>query len=226
MPGRTLPLVTDKIYHIFNRGIAAQLIFSGNRDYQRAIDTIFYYVTENPPLRYSFFLRLSYDQKQEFLRQLDRKEDYLIDIIAYCLMPNHIHLLVKQLKDKGISTYMSKVSNSYTKYFNTKRKRSGPVLQGKFKAVRIETDEQLLHVSRYIHLNPYTSYIVKSLKELVTYPQSSFSEYLNVRRSHGCNKAIILDHFQNPSDYRKFVFNQAEYQRELEYIKHLTLEDR
>ena len=76
-----------------------------------------------------------------------------MEIICYCLMPNHLHLLLRQLMDGGISKFMSNFANSYTRYFNTKSKRKGPVFEGKFKAKRIETDEQLLHLSRHIHLN-------------------------------------------------------------------------
>ena len=143
-------------------------------------------------------------------------------------MPNHFHLLLKQLKNNGISTLVANFQNSYTRYFNLKNKRVGPLFQGAFKAVRVETDEQFLHVSRYIHLNPYSSLVVKSLEELQRYPWSSLPEYLNPKKHK--NKISfpkeILDFFDdNLHDYQKFIYNQAEYQKNLETIKHLIFDD-
>lgn len=224
MPGRQIPLVTDEIYHIVNRGIASQPIFTNQKDYLRALNAIFYYQNQNPFPRYSFFLRLPSEQKTEILKHLKRKNEFLVEIITFCLMPNHLHLLLKQLKENGISNFMSNVSNSYTRYFNTKQKRIGPLLQGKFKAIRVETDEQLLHLSRYIHLNPYSAFIVKDLINLENYPHSSLPEYLNPQISSHCNKEMVLGHFKNISAYKKFIFDQADYQRKLEEIKHLVLE--
>lgn len=139
-------------------------------------------------------------------------------------MPNHFHFLLKQVEEEGTSKFMSNFTNSYTRYFNVKNKRNGPLFQGKFKAIRIETDEQLLHLSRYIHLNPYSSYVVKTLKDLEKYPSSSFPEYLGKSQTSLCSKEIILGQFKNLNLYKKFVFDQADYQRRLEKIKHLILE--
>lgn len=225
MPGRKILLITGELYHVFNRGIASQPIFLTRRNYQRATETLFYYQNAKLPLKYSRFLRLAIKQRLEILKRLKKQKQYRIEIVCYALMPNHTHLLVRQLIDEGISKSMSDFANSYTRYFNTKRKRRGPIFEGKFKAVRIETDEQLLHLSRYIHLNPYSSYVVKTLKKLEGYPYSSFPEYIQKTKIDFCNKEIILDQFQTPVSYKKFVFDQADYQRELEWIKHLTLEE-
>jgi len=224
MPGRNIPLVSGQIYHVVNRGSAAQPIFLGKRDYERALKTLLYYQNLHVPLRYSFFLRLPLQKKEEILNRLKEKKEFSVEIICYCLMSNHIHLLLKQVKENGISNFMSNIINSYTRYFNTKRGRVGHFFQGKFKAVRIETDEQLIHVSRYIHLNPYTSYVVKRLEDLEKFPYSSFSEYLSLKKGDFCNKELIMAHFGNPDSYRKFVFDQADYQRELDKFKHLILE--
>ena len=225
MPGRSTPLVTNQVYHVFNRGVASQPTFLDKRDYDRALETMSFYQNKNIPLRYSFFLRLPEGERADLLNQMRKKREYVVDILAYCLMPNHVHLLLKQLQDDGISTYMSNGTNSYTRYFNTKNKRAGPLYQGKFKAVRIETDEQLLHVTRYIHLNPFTSYVVKTLKELEHYPYSSLAEYLGHRDKGTCNAEFILSQFRSRKAYKKFLFDRADYQRELENIKHLTLEE-
>lgn len=224
MPGRKITLTTNEIYHVVNRGITSQLVFKNQRDYFRALNTIFYYQNQNPFPRYAFFSRLTNKQRAEILECLKRKNKLLVEIIAFCLMPSHLHFLLKQLKENGISTFMSNVSNSYTRYFNTKQKRIGPLFQGKFKAIKVETDEQLLHLSRYIHLNPYSAFIIKDLTNLENYPYSSISEYLNPKISTHCNKEMVLGHFRNIAAYKKFIFDQADHQRRLEEIRHLTLE--
>ncbi len=224
MPGRTIPLVSNEIYHIFNRGIASQPTFIDKRDYQRALDTIFYYQNVSPPIKYSRFLSLSLQERNNILEKLRIQKDFLVEIITLCLMPNHFHLLLKQLKDNGISRFVGNLTNSYTRFFNTKRKRSGPIYEGKFKSVRIETEEQLLHVSRYIHLNPYTAFIVKKLEDLENYPYSSFIEYTKDSTTNFYTKDIILGNFKNRKAYKQFVFDQANYQRTLDQIKHLISE--
>lgn len=226
MSARKTPLVTDQIYHILNRGVASQPIFRTKKDYQRMLEIIFYYRNQNAPLSYSHFLRLPAETKKEALEKLDNKKKFLVDIIALCLMPNHFHLLLKQLQKNGISTFIGNFTNSYVRYFNIKNERIGPLFQGKFKAVIIETNEQLIHVSRYIHLNPYASFVIKTLQELKNYSFSSLPEHLGQTKTNLFQKEIILDQFKDIKSYQKFVYNQAEYQRQLEQIKHLTLESK
>ncbi|OGM27090.1 hypothetical protein A2962_03235 [Candidatus Woesebacteria bacterium RIFCSPLOWO2_01_FULL_39_61] len=224
MPGRKIPLVNGEIYHVINRGIASRPLFLIKRDYRRKLSTIFYYQNVNLPFRYSFFIRLPRDRRQVILDGFKDKRNFQVEIIAYCLIPNHIHLLLKQVRDKGISTFMSNVTNSYTRYLNSKRHEIGPIYQGKFKAVRIESDEQLLHVQRYIHLNPFSSYVLKSTEELEGYPYSSLPEYLNKTVYGYCKKDIVMHFFKDKVTFRDFILNQADYQRNLDEIKHLTLE--
>jgi len=225
MPGRKEPLVTGEIYHIFNKGISLQPTFTSIKEFKRAIELARYYQNINPPLRYSQFIILSNERRSQILEELSRKKEFLIEIICFCLMTNHFHFIVKQIEEGGISKFMSQFTNSYTRYFNVKHKRNGPLFQGKFKAVRVETEEQLVHLSRYIHLNPYSSYVVRTLKELKKYPYSSLPEYLGKSQTGFCNKEIIFSYFRYPKLYQKFVFDQADYQRRLEKIKHLTLDD-
>ncbi len=224
MPGREIPLVTEEIYHVFNRGIASQPIFGNKRDYSRLTETFIYYQNISPPVKYSKFLTLSNDMRNKIMETLRREKQFLVEIIAYCLMPNHFHFILKQTKNNGISNFIGNISNSYTRYFNTRVERQGPLLTGKFKSVRVGTEEQLLNLSRYIHLNPYTSYIVKTTKDLNNYLYSSFPEYIERVKTPICFKEDVLTRFKNKDSYKNFVFDQADYQRRLEEIKHLTLE--
>lgn len=144
----------------------------------------------------------------------------VVEILCYCLMPNHFHFLVRQLKDGGISQFVSQVSNSYTKFFNTKYDRVGALLQGVFSAVLVETDGQLVHLSRYIHLNPLVSDLVKNLS---TYKWSSYVEYVS-GQGLLCSVSEILGYFASPAAYEKFVLDQAEYGQSLEWLKHKLID--
>lgn len=223
MPGRLTPLVNDQIYHVFNRGINHQPTFLNKIEYKRAKLVIDFYRFSNLPTKLSKFLTLSNDDRTKITENLRKENDKLIDILAYCIMPNHFHLLLRQLKDKGISKFLGNLQNSYTRYFNTKNERDGSLFLDQFKAKLITTDEQLIHVSRYIHLNPYTSYVVKDFDNLLQYSWSSLSEYLK-KKSEICELATIMSYFKTPNDYQKFIEDQADYQRQLHKIQHLALE--
>jgi len=222
MPGREEPLVTNEIYHVFNRGITDLQTFTNHRDYSRFIDTCKYYLPLPTLLRFSFFIRLPESRKNDLLQQVSSK--VRVELIAYCLMPNHFHFLLKQQVDEGIPAFLGLITNSYTRYFNTKNHRVGPIFQGRFKAVRIENEQQLLHVSRYIHLNPYSSGLVRKPAELENYPYSSFTEYLYPQANKICRNDQILGLFRGSGEYRDFVLDHSDHQRQLEYIKHLTLD--
>ncbi|MBI2314528.1 transposase [Candidatus Daviesbacteria bacterium] len=213
MPGRIIPLVSGEYYHVFNRGTEKKDIYIQPRDYNRFQKTFYYYKHCGPKLKFSKF-----NKSNLFKPLLNEK---LIEIICYCLMPNHFHFLIKQLKDKGISTFLSQLSNSYTKYFNTKYDRIGPLLQGTFKAVKIETDEQLVHVSRYIHLNPVVSGLVNKPE---AYKWSSCLEYLTQSPSF-CETETVMNLFKSAQEYQKFIGDQIDYATQLELIKHHLLDE-
>jgi len=221
VPRRLTPLITDQIYHIYNRGIDHRRTFIQKFDYRRALEAIIYYQHTSMVLKLAQYRILSLENKKRF--DLVMKNSlYNVQLISYCLMPNHFHLLIRQKQDNGISKFLSNFQNSYTRFFNTKYKRLGPLFLIQFKAVLITTDEQLLHVHRYIHLNPYASFIVKNLTDLISYPWSSMNEYLKNTEGY-CNKEFILSFFKK-TDYSAFIFDQADHQRKLKIIKHLTFE--
>ena len=213
MPTRIEPLVNGEYYHILNRGVAKMPIFTTNRDYIRFIETFRYYIDGNVDVGYSKSTR-------EEKNAMPRKP--IIEIVCYCVMPNHFHFLVKQNEDGGIRNFIRKTTNSYAKYFNIKRKRKGPLFEGKFKAVRIESNEQLLHLTRYIHLNPLIGYVTKDLS---LHRWSSYPEYLGLSESQVCSKDIILDQFDSPKSYEKFVIDHVDYARNLDRIKHELMEE-
>lgn len=187
-------------------------IFNQNRDFQRFLRTMLYYQIQGPKPKFSLFNpeNVTLDQNKK-----------IVEIVCFCLMPNHFHFLLQQKAERGITEFASLLSNSYTKYFNTKNQRVGPLLQGEFKAVHIETNEQLLHLTRYIHLNPLVSYVTKGLAD---YHWSSYMEYVGRTKDNFCFKEIILDQFKSTEDYIQFVKDQEDYGKKLETIKHELLD--
>lgn len=224
MPHRKTPLVTEQIYHVFNRSVARQPIFLTDTNYKRALSVLEYYNFSKPSLRFSHFNRLPLAQKDEFLKNLKNSGKPCIELLAFCFMPNHVHFLIKEIMENGISTFMRNFQNSYAKYFNLKTDRTGTLFQAMFKAVRIETDEQLLHIARYIHLNPITSFVLKDIEELMIYPWSSFPVYLGKQTLDILNTEMVLNFFPSLKHFIDFNKDQISYQRELNRIKHLLLE--
>lgn len=219
---RKIVFANDYYYHVFNRGIDRRDVFTDKREFLRAQKTLKYYRFSSLKIKLSRFLKLTQEDRLKYFTRIETKNK-LIEIIAYCLMPNHFHFLLKQLQEGGISKFLADFTNSYTKYFNTKHDRTGPLFQGLFKAVLVETDEQLIHLSRYIHLNPTTSSIVE-IDQLDKYPWSSFQEYLGQSKDKICVASEILGFFKRTKSYKDFVFDQALYAKQLHRIKHLLLE--
>ena len=171
-------------YHVYNRGHNKQTIFYDAKDYRR------------------YLKRLG-----EYLKKHE------VTLLAYCLMPNHLHLLLRQDGDELIDRFIHRLHTAYTMYFNKKYEKVGAVFQGRFKAKLINTDEYLLHVSRYIHSNPMELFHAQGLAmilKLAAYPWSSYGEYLKPLSMLLCNPTIILNYFSNSplrgkTTYRSFV---------------------
>ncbi|MDO8638894.1 MAG: transposase [Candidatus Daviesbacteria bacterium] len=192
------PFVTDGYYHIYNRGVEKRDIFIDRRDYLRFLETLNYYRKSPLPVKLSDFRRGNLG-----IKKIEVQEE-IVRIFCYSLMPNHFHLLIQQLADDGISKFMRKLSDSYTRYFNTKDERVGPLFQGTFKAKLIETDEYLLQLSKYIHRNSFPL----PMWESKTYPYSSYKYYLSGEKHPFCDTKFILSYFSknNPNlDYQSFV---------------------
>ncbi len=168
MPQRKYPFVKGTCYHIYNRGHNKQTIFLSNNDFTRYLTRLKEYLKKHP-----------------------------VTLLAYCLMPNHIHLIISQDDEEPIEKFIHRLHTSYTMYFNKKYERVGAVFQGRFKAKPINTDEYLLHVSRYIHLNPSElSSQGRTLSlSLRRYPWSSYKEYVKDIKNIFSNPNRILNYF-------------------------------
>lgn len=222
MPYRKVPLVTKEVYHSLNRAVGSQRIFYHQADYLRFTEVTNYYRFVKPQLSYSHYLDLPKELREQYL-QAHLKKPQIVEIIAFCVMPNHFHFLLKQKIDNGISDFLRNLQNSYASYFNKKSTRSGGVFQSMFKAVRVEDNRQLIHVSRYIHLNPTSAHLVR-IDDLEAYEWSSLGNYIGGRKYDFVSPGLVLELFKSKKEYLKFVLDQADYQRRLQDIKHLLLE--
>jgi len=216
MPYRKVKLIDNNIYHIFTRSIYKFKIFNFFDDYKRMLNLFRFYVYKDTPCKFSAYLKLVRKEKYE----IKFSGEKIVKIIAYCIMPTHIHLVLEQLENNGISRYMNLILKSYTKYFNLKHKRKGPLWESRFKSVLVESDEQLLHLTRYVHLNPVSSYLVNK-PELWQY--SSYLEY--IKSFSAKNITEFYDYIELKGEkYKKFTEDNIDYQRTLNKIKNLLID--
>ncbi|HCR35594.1 hypothetical protein A2130_00715 [Candidatus Woesebacteria bacterium GWC2_33_12] len=187
MPARNIlkQYLSDSIYHIYNRGVEKRIIFIDNQDYKVFLSYIEEYLT---PLQQGSTL---------LYRELTGKYYGEIILLAFCLMPNHFHLLIKQKDKDSIKRFSKSLFTRYSMYFNKKYKRVGPLFQSIYKATNVIDKEHLLYISKYIHLNPSE----KANKLIDAY--SSYSDYLGITNTQWLNKFIVLTEF-NKSSYMKY----------------------
>ena len=214
-------LATNENYHVFNKSVGHEEMFSGNRELKRMMELIEYYQF-NPGMSFSKHKLLPLEERKNFLLKI-KSLPKIVEIFAFALMPNHFHFLLKQLKEGGIRNFLSNIQNGYAKYFNIKNERSGTLFQKSFKAKRVANDEIFLHLSRYIHLNPITSYLIES-KELSSYPWTSYIYYLGQNTRNLVNTKFLLKLLGSKEKFVNFVENQTDYQRKLRKIKKYILE--
>lgn len=212
MPSRKVPLVTGGYYHVYNRGAFGVPLFENQREAKAFVKALIYYTLIKPPRRLSLEKRYK-ENVMDF-------EKRLVSILAYCVMPNHFHLLLKQEVDGGISTYMRRLTLSFVRYYNTLHKQKGPLFQSFFNAVLVESENQLLHVSRYIHLNPTSA---KLVEDPLSYKYSSFPYYVHA----GEQKPLVFDDILRSKKreyYQHFVYDNVEYQQTLQFIKNQLID--
>lgn len=182
-------------YHVYNRGVLKTEIFLEERDWVRFLFLILYFQSDlifynlNRPVTY--FVRHSmFNIDEEIMTKIIKARK--IDLVAFSLMPNHFHLLIRNIRENGRSRYMQRVLNAYTKYFNAKYHRNGHLFQGRYKSVWVEDNEQLLYLSAYIHKHRS---ICSSAADY--YKQNRWGKLLATE--------IILDQFVNGTDYKSWV---------------------
>lgn len=210
-------LSVNSYYHIYNRGTEKRRIFLVEKDYQRFLSSLFICNGSKP-----VDLKIQGKTLLESLRN-DRGET-IVDICAYCLMPNHFHLLVHEKIEGGISKFMQKLQIAYTMYFNKKNERSGALFQGKYKLSIAETDNYLKYLIAYIHLNPvkliepnWKENGIKNeslvLKFLQNYKYSSYSDFVGQKREEEkiLNRKALPEYFEKPTDFKNTIKDWLKY---------------
>lgn len=205
---RKTEFANEEYYHIFNRGVDKREIFSSAKDYERFLLAMRLLNNEENGLMIEWrdYKKANSGAKpDDFLKLGFRKSDPLVEIVVYCLNPNHYHFILKQVKEKGIEKFMHKIGVSHSKYFNEKNRRSGSLFQGKFKAVHINSNEYLLYLSAYVNENNF----IHGYSKKSNWPYSSLPDYLGGKDSKLINKDIILGQFDNIQQYKDFLEEHA-----------------
>jgi len=213
--------VTGELYHVYNRGVDKRLIFQGEKDIQRFFLSM---------LEFNTIKSIGSIYEHSFSKSTNPKRSKkLVNFIAYCLNPNHFHFLLEQVAEKGIEKFMQRLGTGYTNYFNNKYRRTGSLFQGTFKAVHIEKNEYLLHLSAYINLN---NHVHKLGSEASKFVKTSWPEYevsTERKANNFCSKKIILGQFRSKGEYIKFARSSLESilerRTELENLGEILLEE-
>jgi len=190
------PFANAEFYHIYNRGVDRRQIFSDQYDLQRFLQSMD---------EFNVFEPIGSIYELSFLDQgilSKRKKKRLVNFIAYCLNPNHIHFVIQQVREGGVSELMKRLFGGYTWHFNKKHNRSGSLFQGTFKAKHIDSNEYLLHLSAYVNLNHRAHQLGGLTAKLC---KSSWDEFIDRSADGFCNKNIILEQFRSSREYRHFA---------------------
>lgn len=199
---RKQSFAVGEYYHLYNRGTEKRKIFIDEKDYRHFL----------------FLMYICNTTKSIELRNVGKNFDRgetIVDIGAFCLMPNHFHVLVREKIENGISTYMRKLLTAYSMYFNKKYKRTGKLYEGVFKSIHANKDTYLKYLYSYMHLNP-AKLIDKNWKEkrniarklleyVFKYPYSSLKEY-GVEKFKIINPTQFPTYFKKPTDHKKELF--------------------
>lgn len=195
MPRKIVPLITDEIYHVYNRGTDKRQIFLNKNDYLRFYQTLNVFNVVTPIVNFDSAL---------VLHKKGIQSEKLVEILAYALLPNHYHLVLKQLVDGGISEFIKRIAGGYTSYFNLEQKRSGVLFQGKFKRVHVDTDEQLNYLLVYVNEN----HLVHGYDLEREICHSSSIHYQGIRKSILINSQFEEYNFSKSVELARQIYEQ------------------
>jgi len=206
------------IYHVYNRGVEKRVIFMDTQDYKTFLYFLKEYLIHSDDI--------ARENKSYKGRTFARRSFFgRVELLSYCLMPNHFHLLLRQVGEQDMTEFMKCLSTSYSIYFNNRHKRVGGLFQGRYKAILVNNDEYLLHLSRYIHMNSE-----RKGRTFVEYDWSSYQDYLGLRNTKWVKPEFILGIFNDNMDnemvgksaYKDFVEDYAHDSKEI--LGNLALE--
>jgi len=208
------------IYHILSRGVDKRKIFMDDEDYLRFIHDLFEFNDQGPALNIGYLFKNQKNQYIDLRSQYinigkGRKRKFLVNILAFCLMPNHYHLLIKPVVENGITQFIKKLNIGYAKYFNNKYERKGTLFEGRYKSILITDQSHFIHIPYYIHLNPLDLIMPewrkreignykKAMKFLEKYRWSSFQDYIGKKNFPSVTQREFLNEFfEGPEQYKK-----------------------
>lgn len=238
---RKIQFTKGYIYHLYNRGVEKRDIFLNENDRWRFLQGLFLFNDVDSAINILWQTErasgvATFKTIKDFLRKKIEKRTPLVRIMADCLMPNHYHLLVEEIRNNGISKFMHKLGTGYTEYFNKKRERTGSLFEGPFKAVLVDNQEYLEQVLIYINAVNPAQIVEPALKEkgiknmdkvidfINNYPWSTHQEYLGKRESIIIDKGLLGEIFGDPKEYQTLVENSLS-QYKFNIIGNLMLED-
>lgn len=216
---RRVPFAVDEYYHCYNRGVDKRVVFGRKKEYQR-FQELLYLANDTRPIQRSFLENYVHEE----IFSLPRLQP-IVAIGAYCLMPNHIHILIREIIDGGISRFMHKVGTGYTMYFNIAHQRVGNLFVKPFRSKHVDSDVYLQHVGNYIHLNPaelseagWKTGVVKNMRALEVamreYPYSGFADYNGAIRPQSAILHRELVGLDQSEDIITILRNAQEYYAE------------
>ena len=209
--------MTGEIYHIYNRGVDKRNIFLDTYDLQRFFQSIQVFNTLKP-IGSIYELSFPVEKPAQLGSSTPKRIKRLVDLVAYCLNPNHYHLVLKQTAEHGIKKLMHRLGTGYTNYFNIKYKRTGSLLQGRFKYKHVDSNDYLLHLSVYVNQNHQLGSSTPKLG-VGGITKSSWQEYLGKEKTSICQKNLILEQFKNIKEYEKFTEEALELIKEKKQLE-------
>jgi putative transposase len=174
MAARKVKFHPDGYYHVFNRGANKEKLF------------------------------LCHDNFGFLIQKMNQFVSFGVGVIAFCLMPNHYHFLLRQKGEYSIDQFIQSIFNSYSKAFNKMYDRKGTLFEGPFKAIKITEDNYLIHLCRYIHRNPLDAGLVKNLRD---WPYSNYPEWIDGKTGTPVDQGFNFDYFPAASEYERFVLD-------------------
>lgn len=217
--------VENSYYHIYNRGVEKRQIFMDEKDYVVFLSYLKDYLLPKNDLnlREELINTNSSPEQKAYAMKMLKMNNFsdTIELLAYCLMPNHFHLLIKQSLPTSIDSLMNSLCTRYSMYFNRRHKRVGHLFQGTYKAVLVRSEAQLLHLSRYIHKNPFLKGV-----PLQSYAYSSYGDYLGKKDTQWIKPLDIMNYFANSehNSYENFVEDNND-SNSMDFVKELILDE-
>jgi len=184
----------NEYYHIYNRGVDKRIIFKSKIEYFHFFELMLNVNQEEA-------IGSVYRKKQNDNKDIEKMSEGLVEILAYSLLSNHYHFLLKQVSKNGISKFMHKIGTGYTNFFNYKHKRNGSLFQGPFKSIYITGEEYLNYVSAYINGNIE----IHGLSKAISYEYSGYKYFLDGKKVFSYDS--ILSNFNSVKEYKKFVLD-------------------